>query len=76
VRRLNGSLLAISGALLWLLVWGFAAGWAGEIRYFPDTDNGLGEWLPFALFYYAGPVITLWGLWSLIRPSTRTTADD
>ena len=64
-------MITVSGAILWLLIWGFAAGWAGEIRFFLDTDLGIGEWLPFAVFYYAAPALTIWGAFKLIFGAPR-----
>lgn len=60
----------IFGVLGTVLLWGFAAGWAGQIRFFPDTDGLSGGdwmgWTAFTLFYWTPPILALWGTWKLL----------
>jgi hypothetical protein len=74
VSKPDYAIVAICGSIGWILVWGFAAGFAGEIRFLPDTDLAAFEFLLSTAFYYAAPALTLWAFWRLItyRPEDAT----
>ena len=61
MSRSKTLLMTVAGALLWFLVWGFAAGWAGELVLYPATDLGWTEWLISAVWFYAAPALTVFG---------------
>lgn len=64
-----------AGLMGTLMIWGFIAGWAGEIRFLPDRPLEIGG-LVFILIMYAPIAFSVWAAWGLVTNNSQESAND
>ena len=55
-----------AGLIGTILIWGFVAGWAGEIRFLPDRPTEVGG-LIFIVIMYTPVALAAWAVWGLFK---------
>ena len=65
------AIITFVGILCTVLIWGFVAGWAGEIRLLPDGPSSLSEILVFSIIIWWAPALAAFGIWKAIGAVRR-----
>lgn len=61
MNRTNALILGCIGTFHWLLSWGGAYLFAGEIRFLPDRSLPIHQFIGTTIGYYLGPALALFG---------------
>ncbi len=63
MTRANAIIVTVVGVALTAVVWAGMMLMIGEIRFLPDNNLSLLEWLIGLIFCLGGPALALWGAW-------------